>query len=196
MSSVASLRLAQKQRTYELFLSEALKLFAAKGYVATTVDDIVTAVGTTRATFYLHFSSKAVLIGALMTRADQILTAEDDPTLTSAIESGSRSQIRAWLDRKMHQWDEVRPYLVASIQAVHEPVVAERTEAWFADIVDQMKTGLDRAGRHAPDRRRIRCVLAFGQVEFVVRRYYSVGWVVPRDIILDELTDSWCHLLA
>jgi AcrR family transcriptional regulator len=196
MASVASARIAQKQRTYELFLSEALKLFAAKGYVATTVDDIVTAAGTTRATFYLHFSSKADLMGALMSRADQIMTAEDDPPLTAVIESGSRSLIRAWLDRKMHQWDEVRPHLVAAVQAVHEPVVAERTEAWFADIVDQMQAGLDRAGRHAPDRRRIRCVLAFGQLEFLTRRYYSVGWVVPRDISLDEVTDSWCYLLA
>jgi AcrR family transcriptional regulator len=196
MASVASLRIAQKQRTYELLLTEALELFAAKGYVSTTVDDIVTAAGTTRATFYLHFSSKADLMGALMSRADQIMTAEDDPTLTSVIESGSRALIRAWLDRKMHQWVEVRPYLVASIEAVHEPVVAARTEEWFANIVDQMKMGLDRADRHAPDRRRIRCVLAFGQVEFVARRYYSVGWVVPREICLDELTDSWCHLLA
>ena len=54
-----SLRAAQKQMTYELFLAKALELFGTKGYAATTIDDIATAAGATRTTFYLHFSSKA-----------------------------------------------------------------------------------------------------------------------------------------
>ena len=41
LESVAmSLRAAQKQMTYELFLAKALELFGEKGYSATTIDDI------------------------------------------------------------------------------------------------------------------------------------------------------------
>ncbi|MEE2055920.1 TetR/AcrR family transcriptional regulator [Rhodococcus artemisiae] len=191
-----SLRAAQKQMTYELFLTTALDLFGSKGYAATTIDDIATAAGSTRTTFYLHFSSKAEVISALLTKADAILTAPDDPTLTEVVASGSRAEIRTYLDRKFSQWDEIKPYLTASYQAAHEPDVAARTEQWFEDAVGEMTEGLNRADRFAEDRRRIRCVLAFGQLEHLSRRYFSVGWNTPREICLDELTDSWCHLLA
>ena len=191
-----SLRAAQKQMTYELFLAKALELFGGKGYSATTIDDIATAAGSTRTTFYLHFSSKAEVMSALLTKVDAILTTADDPTLSAVVASGSRDLIREWLDRKFSQWDEIKPYLTASFQAAHEPDVAAKTEQWFEDAVGQMTDGLDRAKRFPPDRRQVRCVLAFGQLEYLSRRYFSVGWRIPREVCLDELTDSWCHLLA
>lgn len=190
-----SLRAAQKQMTYELFLAKALDLFGTKGYAATTIDDIATAAGSTRTTFYLHFSSKADVMSALLTKVDSILTAADDPSLTEVVASGSRALIRQWLDRKLTQWDEIEPYMTASYQAAHEPDVATTTEQWFEGAVADMTAGLDRADRLDPDRRRIRCVLAFGQLEHMSRRYFSVGWRTPREICLDELTDSWCYLL-
>ncbi|MEU5843670.1 helix-turn-helix domain-containing protein [Rhodococcus sp. NPDC047139] len=190
-----SLRAAQKQMTYELFLAKALELFGTKGYAATTIDDIATAAGSTRTTFYLHFSSKADVMSALLTKVDTILTAADDPSLTAVVASGSRPLIRQWLDRKFSQWDEIKPYMTASYQAAHDPDVVAKTERWFESAVTDMTEGLDRAGRLAPDRRRIRCVLAFGQLEHMSRRYFSVGWRTPRAICLDELTDSWCYLL-
>ncbi|MBS9371958.1 TetR/AcrR family transcriptional regulator [Rhodococcus sp. B50] len=190
-----SLRAAQKQMTYELFLAKALELFGTKGYAATTVDDIATAAGSTRTTFYLHFSSKAEVMSALLTKVDRILTAADDPTLTTVVASGSRALLRQWLDRKLSQWDEIKPYMTASYQAAHEPDVAATTEQWFESAVTDMTAGLDQAGRLDPQRRRIRCVLAFGQLEHMSRRYFSLGWRTPRQICLEELTDSWCHLL-
>lgn len=94
------------------------------------------------------------------------------------------------------QWGEIKPYLTASFQAAHEPDVAAKTEQWFEDAVGQMTEGLDRAKRVPPDRRQVRCVLAFGQLENPSRRFFSVGWRIPREVCLDELTDSWCNLLA
>jgi AcrR family transcriptional regulator len=191
-----SLRAAQKQMTYDLFLAKALELFGTKGYLATTIDDIATAAGSTRTTFYLHFSSKAEVMSALLSKAEEILTAASDPPLTDVVASGSRELIRNWLDRKFSQWDEIKPYLVASYEASHEPDVAAQAERWFEGTIEHMTAGLDRAKRIPPARRRIRCVLAFGELEYLSRRYFSVGWRIPREICLDELTDSWCHLLA
>ncbi|MDV2475464.1 TetR/AcrR family transcriptional regulator [Rhodococcus zopfii] len=190
-----SLRAAQKQMTHELFLAKALELFGTKGYAATTIDDLATAAGSTRTTFYLHFSSKSDVMSALLTKVDTILTAADDPTLTAVVASGSRALIRQWLDRKLSQWDEIKPYMTASYQAAYDPEVAAKTEQWFEGAVNDMTEGLNRADRLEPTRRRIRCVLAFGQLEHVSRRYFSLGWRTPREICLEELTDSWCHLL-
>ena len=61
-----TLRTAQKQYTRERLVAAAVDLFVAKGYAATTVDDIATGAGATRATFYLHFRSKAELVRGLM----------------------------------------------------------------------------------------------------------------------------------
>jgi AcrR family transcriptional regulator len=193
---VSTLRAAQKRMTYELFLEKGLELFGSKGYAATTVDDIASAAGSTRTTFYLHFASKAELMSALLEKVDTILTSADDPPLPDVVESGSRELVRAWLDRKFSQWDEIKPYLTASYQAMHEPDVTDRTERWFESAVGDMAKGLDRAGRFDKKVRRIRCVLAFGQLEFLSRRYFSVGWTIPRQVCLDELTESWCQLLT
>jgi AcrR family transcriptional regulator len=182
--------------TYDLFLDKALELFTEKGYAATTVDDIAQAAGSTRTTFYLHFSSKAVVMSALLQRVDAILTAPDDPALDEVVRSGSRALIRAWLDRKFSQWDEIKPYLTASYQAMQEPDVANQTEQWFESAVGQMNRGLDRAGRFDTEVRRIRCVLAFGQLEYLSRRYFITGWRIPREVCLEQLTDSWCYQLA
>jgi AcrR family transcriptional regulator len=191
-----SLRAAQKQMTYDLFLAKALELFSTKGYAATTVDDIASAAGSTRTTFYLHFASKAEVMSALLEKVDVILTTGDDPPLTEVVESGSRELIRGWLDRKFSQWDDIKPYLTASYQAMHEPDVVSQTEKWFEDAVGQMVAGLDRAGRFPRKIRQIRCVLAFGELEHLSRRYFSVGWRIPREVCLEQLTDSWFHLLV
>ncbi len=191
-----SLRAAQKQMTYDLFLGQGARAVRDKGYLATTIDDIATAAGSTRTTFYLHFSSKAEVMSALLTKVEQILTEASDPPLTDVVASGSRDLIRAWLDRKFSQWDEIKPYLVASYEASHEPDVAAQAERWFEGTIEHMTEGLERANRLSPPRRRIRCVLAFGELEYLSRRYFSVGWRIPREVCLDELTDSWCHLLA
>lgn len=191
---MSSLRAAQKRLTYELFLAKGLELFEEKGYAATTVDDIASAAGSTRATFYLHFSSKAELMSALLQQVESILI-DDDPPLTEVVRSGSRELVRRWLDHRMGQWEEIKPYLVASYQAYNEDAVVQQTEKWFEDVIGRMTAGLDAAGRFPAKERRIRCILAFGQLEYLSRRYFSGGWSVPRKLCLEQLTDSWCHLL-
>lgn len=194
---MASLRERQKQQTRSLLLDSALELFESKGYGATTIEDIAGVAGTTRATFYLHFSSKAELMGALIPQVDAILTAVDDPPLPTVIELGRRDLVEQWLSRKMDQWGTIRPYLLAAEQAApSEPDVAEAVEKWFDDVAEDMHAGLDRADRFDPETRRARCVLAFGQFEYLSRRWFRLGWTMPRDVCLQMVTDSWCHLLT
>lgn len=193
---MATLREVQKRMTHELLLDSGLAVLERKGYPATTIDDIATAAGTTRTTFYLHFSSKAELVSELLKRVDEILTSVDDPSLTDVVRSGDPRLIRTWLDSKFDQWDTIKPYLTVSYQASHEPDVAQQTEQWYEDVVKQMTDGLTQARRFEPANRRIRCVLAFGQFEYLARRYFAVGWLTDRRICLDELTASWCHLLT
>jgi hypothetical protein len=59
-----------------------------------------------------------------------------------------------------------------------------------------MQAGLDRAGRFEPSSRRVRCSLAFGDLEFFSRRWIRLGWTVDRDISLDLMVGTWCFLLT
>src|SRR5689334_7937853 len=92
-----SLRLRQKEQTRRLLRAAALEVFAAKGYGATTIDDITSAAGASRATFYLHYDSKARIVAEVYEdtvmpetfeyyrRLDALLGTDDDA-------------LRAWLD--------------------------------------------------------------------------------------------------
>jgi AcrR family transcriptional regulator len=50
-----------KPKTKQKILQAASRLFAAKGYAGTSIDEIMQACGLTRGGFYAHFSSKAEL---------------------------------------------------------------------------------------------------------------------------------------
>jgi AcrR family transcriptional regulator len=192
-----SLREAQKRMTRELLLKEGLGLFEAKGYAATTVDDISAAAGTTRQTFYLHFPSKAHLLKELIAVVDVLLTSSDDPPLAAVVASGERAQIRGWLGRKIDQWPEIRPYVLAAHEgAASDAEIQDAIDQWFESAISDIHKGLDRADRFRPSSRRVRGTLAFGQLEFASRRWMRHGWDVDRDETLSLLTESWCALVA
>jgi AcrR family transcriptional regulator len=194
---VASLRETQKLRTRRLLLDTALECFEAKGYAATTIDDIAGAAGTTRTTFYLHFTSKAQLMEAVIRDIDEVFTSADDPPLATVVERGERALVEAWLARKFDQWVVVKPHLAATYQvAAIEPEIQASLDAWFEDVAGAIEEGLTRAGRFDAATRRVRAVLAFGQLEYLAKRWLRVGWAVDREICLQTLTDSWCHLLT
>ncbi|MFM6979816.1 MAG: TetR/AcrR family transcriptional regulator [Micrococcales bacterium] len=183
--------------TRSLLLEKGLELFNSQGYAATTVDEIAAAVGTTRTTFYLHFPSKGDLARALVQMADDILTSIDDPTLTGVVASNDRKQIRIFLGHKFDQWAEIKPYIQASHQAAAtEPDIQATIDAWFDHAIGDMEKGLNQAKRFDATSRRVRCELAFGELEFLSRRWMRLGWTVDREAALDTMTDSWCHLLT
>ncbi|MFF5793737.1 TetR/AcrR family transcriptional regulator [Paeniglutamicibacter sp. NPDC012692] len=194
---MATLREAQKMMTRQRLLEEGLAAFAEQGYSATTIDDIATRVGATRATFYLHFSSKAELVRALVERTNEMLVGIDNPTLTEVVASGDRAVLKTWLGRKFDQWPDIKDHITVSHQAAAvEPDIQDSIDSWFDDAIGNMKAGLDLAGRFDEGSRRVRCTIAFGELEFFSVRWMRHGWFVDREIALETMTDSWYHLLC
>jgi AcrR family transcriptional regulator len=76
---------------------EATRLFAQRGYAATTVDDIVTAAGLTKPMLYRHFESKQELCIALLERYRDELIAAPLAHFSAAREDRS-AQIAEMLD--------------------------------------------------------------------------------------------------
>jgi AcrR family transcriptional regulator len=183
--------------TRELLLKHGLQLFEAQGYVPTTVDDIAAAAGTTRTTFYMHFPSKSHLMQALIVEVNEFLISTDDPPLSGVVASGAREEIAAWLGRKIDQWSEIRPYVLAAHEAAGtDPDTQKAVDAWFEGAIGDIERGLEKANRFDPPTRRIRAALAFGQLEFLSVRWMRHGWDVDRDTAHGLLVDAWVALLV
>jgi AcrR family transcriptional regulator len=71
--ALAGLRERKKQRTRLALVDAALDLFLAKGYEATTIDEIVAAVEVSQRTFFRYFGTKEDVVTSFLTEHDQVL---------------------------------------------------------------------------------------------------------------------------
>lgn len=84
-----SLRQAQREAVRQALLREGMRLLAAQGFAATTVDQIASAAGVAKGTFYNYFASKEDLaLAALPPRLEALhreLAGAGDLTLRDAL---------------------------------------------------------------------------------------------------------------
>jgi AcrR family transcriptional regulator len=98
-------------------LAAAEEVFAAKGYHATRVDDIVKLAHTSHGTFYLYFSNKEDLFGALAAEVAEAM--HELAESLGPLEPGpvGRERLRAWIER------------LSDLYAHHGAVIRAWTEA-------------------------------------------------------------------
>ena len=97
----------------------AQQLFAAQGYPETTVDDIARAAGASRATFYLHFKSKAELMGSAIDAMAPMAVetyhvldeqlADDGPQLPGRLRGWLAEWLERWTDGPRRRMPRCRP---------------------------------------------------------------------------------------
>lgn len=202
---MANLREAQKQMTRRLLLESGLELFTAKGYGATTVDDIATAAGTTRVTFYAYFPSRSALMKALIDEQlnatlERVRSPEHGSTaqdLVASVAEGTRASIEAWLRRVSESWPVIHPIIrIGREAAAVDPDLAHLVERWLEEPISDIEDGLTRAGRLEPHQRHFRGVLAMAELDYVAQNWESSDWKLTREQMLDELAASWTRLLG
>lgn len=191
--------------TRRLLLESGLELFKTKGYAGTTVDDIATAAGTTRVTFYAYFSSRSELMRALIDEQlndalQRAVSQEHGSTaqdLVATVADGTPEAIMVWLRRTADSWPAIRPIIrVGRDAAVVDPDLAGLVERWMEEAISDIEDGLALAGRLEPHQRHFRGVLAMAQLDYVAQNWDRADWKITRDQMLDELGASWVRLLA
>lgn len=182
-----------------------MERFVASGYAATTIDEIASAAGTTRVTFYAYFPSKTEIVKALITeRLDKELavvrTAEGDstaPALVDAVAYGTRDHLGAWIREAATRWSTVQPIIkiYRAAQAI-DPGLCNGVDAWLEGAIEDVGVGLAKADRFDPDSRQFRGALAMGQFDYVTQRWTDGTWGVDHDRMCELLTESWFELLG
>jgi AcrR family transcriptional regulator len=186
---------AQRETTRERLVEAASESFVDRSYATTTVDDIARAAGVTRATFYLHFGSKADVIVELSHRLKD-RSAELDQHLRRAIHAGDRSSIRAWLEAAFKFWDLIRPVAIALEEAASiESEVRELRRREFDRHVGIIAAALDESTVRSKRSARTRAQLAYAQFQSLFYRWTQVGWDADRGEMLDVVTDMWVAAL-
>lgn len=190
----SNLREEQKLFTRRLLIDAAARVFAARGYGAATIDEIVHDAGASRATFYLHFTNKADVMAALY-QALMPATAEYWRKLDQSLHS--RQALRAWLDEALRWWEEHRSILPAMHEAsVIDSTFAAQQYAGLRRLTDEL-TGYFAKVRGARRREaRLRIELLILQLD-----QFCMQWIVQqivdvdRDLALNVLTDLWSSTL-
>ena len=202
---MATLRAAQKAMTRKLLLETALNLFIEHGYAATTVDQIALKAGTTRVTFYAHFSSRSELMRTLI---DENLNAELARTTSSShgstaqelvdvVRDGSAARIGRWIAETSKHWPVVEPILKAAREAaVIDPELSNLVDRWMEEAISDIAEGLELAGRFDAKTRHYRGVLAMAQFDYTAQHWPVPAWRIDKDQMLDLLTRSWVALLG
>jgi AcrR family transcriptional regulator len=191
-----NLRDAQKQQTRSRLVDAAAECFRVRGYAATTIDDVVSGAGATRATFYLHFRTKSDLVHELMDSVHRETQAVNE-RLSEAVASGERIRLRAWIDTAFDFWEFVRAFAVAEAEAaaIDDATRARRAQS-FATGVDAIVRGLTVRGAVHEAGARVRAVLCYAQLDSAFHRWMQVGWDIDRSEALEVMTRMWWSVLG
>lgn len=144
----------RRAETRERLLAAAFRVFAAKGFGQTRIDDVCAAAGFTRGAFYSNFATLDELFFLLYDEraaliADQVtaaLTEEPETPLAPSIEAViARTAATLLLDR---DWLLVKTDFL--LHAARNPEVASRLAAHRAQLRAAIETRLETVSTHLP----------------------------------------------
>jgi len=119
-----SVRAEYKARTRQRLADAAFAEFEERGYAACTIDDVARRAGTSRATFYVHYASKAELAEGLwdVTRLSLIALYRE----LARYPRRDRATVEGWMAKTFDFYATHRRRLLAVHEAIAlEPLLAE-----------------------------------------------------------------------
>ncbi|WP_328459269.1 TetR/AcrR family transcriptional regulator [Actinoplanes sp. NBC_00393] len=135
-------RIEQKRRTRVALVQAARGLLVTQGYATTTAEMIAKEAGVSRATFYLHFRSKAEIVVELMRNVEPDIVADFqrlgtiDPTPAAA---------ESWLRGHAQLWRRYRMEFTSMEQALaNEQAVADEWFSFYRRLADGIPGVIDR----------------------------------------------------
>jgi len=188
----------QKRLTRRRLLDCAREQFAANGYAAVKIDDIASAAGCSRATFYLHFTGKTDVLRCIGAESMDPRAVSIYADLDEVLDTGSRLEFSHWVERAIDWFDRNRAILPAWDEAlVLEPDFREPARDAIAALPNAMPSYLARWGAEREREARVRIELLVTQLERFFTRWAVQGTIeIPREQAAEVLTDIWFPALT
>jgi AcrR family transcriptional regulator len=167
----------------ERLLAGAMRCLREKGYARTTARDVVTASDTNLASIGYHFGSKEALLDEAIARGFQDWAAEVERAMLASPDAGAAERFAASLEAMIGRFEELRPYLVAFVEALPRALrSAELRELLAGAYADCRAAGaaLARAAIEAEG-------LEIGDAE--ARDLASVGMAICDGLLIQWLLD-------
>jgi AcrR family transcriptional regulator len=196
MSSLAQLAKSKKQVVSEFRQSEiitaARKVFAEKGYMAATVDEIAAQAAMAKGTVYLYFDSKEQIYNAVLANDLETLhrlTLEKIAAAGTALE-----KIAAYINARFDYCEERRDFFrIMFIEPFGSPVLSKaRAREWLREPVRMLTMAIEEAISANQIRRRPAEILAWTIADLTTgalqRRLATTPTTTVREDI-DFLTD-------
>jgi len=181
--------------TRRLLIEGAVTSFERKGYAATTIEDIVAEANASRATFYLHFKSKAdvvLVVARTLGRRWRELYLE----LTSGGRP-SRRDLHEWIDSMVDNYAMNRGSLKALDQAeAIEPEVAAVRLDNHNESIAVIAESIRRWYGCGEEEARVRAALLLVQIDRFLYFWIVNGIPFDRERALGTLTDLWHSMLG
>jgi AcrR family transcriptional regulator len=177
---------AQGRKTMNRLLDAGMRVFAARGYHAARVDDIVRAARTSHGTFYLYFANKEDLLRALATECAREMDSLAERLGPIGSDAAGRAALRAFLDEFFRTYRRYGPVLRAWMEGhVDDGQVSAMGVKAFTDIATALGRQM-RAGGAKGDDASIAALMALLErfAYIVVSRRLELG----ADQVLDTLT--------
>lgn len=172
--------------TRDHIMTAALEAFAERGYVAVTIDDIVRRAGIGRATFYLHFHSKAAVLRELRNTRMTVWSQQDAPR---GGRSG-RSSVRTFFEKVVEFYTAAPELYMALHQArAADPEFAEAHRATMeSNVGEWIEAGAIPGATEAQIRLAI--AMMYTMVDSFMHLWLVDGWPLERDAAIDAMTDA------
>jgi len=129
-------RTARGARTRANLLTAARGVFAAQGFVASRVEDIVAAAGVSHGTFYTYFANKSAVLDALIDdTASELLAVVEEPWDGPDVQATIHTVIGRFVDVFAMHADVVRTWFEAS---AHDRDFLQRLRMVRAEYVERV----------------------------------------------------------
>lgn len=186
---VLSLREQQKELTRNRLIEAARTVFGRDGYSASRVEEITAAAGASRATFYLHFKTKADVVRELMTPLAEEL--QDLYRSLDQTVDPTWDNLRDWIIEATRYYERNRE----SVAIVHEAIGVEQSLAEHnldstTAGIDAMTTFLAKQDAKQRATAHLRLTLFSLQLGRVGYLWIVRGVDFDRGVTLNALTDS------
>ncbi|WP_099021980.1 TetR/AcrR family transcriptional regulator [Mycolicibacterium palauense] len=172
--------------TREHILAASLEVFAERGYVAVTIDDIARRAGIGRATFYLHFESKAAVLRELRNTRMMTWSEQDAPRGGRH----GRPSVRAFFEKVVDFYTSAPELykVLHQARAVDPEFAAAHRETMEADLEEWRQRGVMEGAGDAE--LRLAIAMMYTMVDSFMHLWLIDGWPLERDAAIDAMTDA------